>query len=595
MSSQIEEIKARLDIIDLVSEYIRLKPAGPNNWRALCPFHNEKTPSFMVSRDKQIWHCFGCGEGGDIFSFVQKIENLEFSEALRLLAQKAGVKLVAQNPELTSQRNRLMDICQAAANFWHKFLLESIQAKDAREYLKKRGITENTISDFKIGYAMDAWETLTKFFKDRGFKDQEIFLAGLSVKKERGIDFYDRFRDRIMFPINNSHGNPIGFSGRLLREKPEAGGKYINTPQTLIYNKSLVLFNLDKAKNEIKSKNSAIIVEGQMDVASVWQAGTKNIIATSGTALTQDHLKILKRYTKSLSFCFDADLAGESAARRGIDLALSQDFEVKMIVLLAGKDPDECVRHNPADWLSAVDSAKPMMDYFFEKIFSRLDLKTVSGKKEAAALLSPLIGKIASKIEQTHWLQYLAQNLQVTEQILRETLPKKEKFEGPKNFFSAISVKGRQLLLLQRILAITLKHPATLPFLIDNLPPEIVSEKNLHELYKQLIIYYTKDIKSQLEDFKYQNFHLKIKEEKLDLLADELTLLAEKDFFDFDFEAIEEELIKAVNFAKKNYYSSRLKDLEERVKVAERQKDEPTIKQTMAQFNEIIAQLKLLE
>ena len=601
MPGEIDEIKARVDIIDLVSEYIRLKPAGTNNWRALCPFHNEKTPSFMVSRDKQIWHCFGCGEGGDIFSFVQKIENLEFPEALRLLAQKAGVTLKAVDPQLTSQKNRLFDICQLAANFWHKVLTESPAGKNALVYLKNRGLTEQTISDFKIGYAPESWDTLVKFLKSRDFKDQEIFLAGLSVKKERGTDFYDRFRDRIMFPINDAHGNPIGFSGRLLTEKPEAGGKYINTPQTLIYNKSLVLFNLDKAKPEIKNKDLAIIVEGQMDVVSVWQAKTLNVIATSGTALTPDHLKILKRYTKNLAFCFDMDLAGESAARRGIDLALGEDLDIKIIVLPVGKDPDECVRHHPAEWLAAVTGAKSIMEYYFEKTFSRFDPKTVDGKKKSAAILLPLINRLGSKIEQTHWLSQLAEKIKVSEAILRETIPKiqRQKIDERKTA-ALVPSTDRDLMLGQRILAIALKYPLTISFLIDNLPPEIIINEALNQLYKQLIIYYTEDIKSTISDFNYQNFHLKLKlkqlkPQNLESLADRLVLAAEKDFFDFDFETVEDELFIAINFAKKNFYSAKLKRLEDQIKIAEKQGDANEVKNLLNQFNEVAAQLKLLE
>src|SRR3989338_6558560 len=421
MAGQVDEIKARIDIVDLVSEYIRLKQAG-TNWRALCPFHNEKTPSFMVSRDKQIWHCFGCSEGGDIFSFIQKMEGLEFPEALRLLAQKAGVKLVSQDPKLASQRNRLLDVCQLAARFWHQVLLESAQAESVRTYLKnQRQINQTTIEDFKLGYAADSWDTLIKFLKNKGFSDQEIFLAGLSVKKERANDFYDRFRGRLMFPINDLHGNQIGFSGRTLKAEEKAG-KYINTPQTLIYNKSLVVFNLDKAKEFIKKDNLAVAVEGQMDVLAAWQAGTKNVIATSGTALTLDQLQIIKRYTDSLSIAFDADLAGQSAAKRGIDLALGQELNVKVIVLQQGKDPDECIKNNPGDWLAAVKQAKSIMEYYFEQTLSRVNLHQVEGKKEAAKILLPIIAKIGNKIEQAHWLQKLAELLQVSESVLREKI-----------------------------------------------------------------------------------------------------------------------------------------------------------------------------
>jgi len=602
MPGQAEEIKARIDIVDLISEYIRLKQAGTNNWKALCPFHNEKTPSFMVSRDKQIWHCFGCSEGGDIFTFVEKMESIEFPEALRLLAQKAGVKLVTQDPQLASQKNRLMDIIQLAVKFWHKTLLESSQAQKARDYLKKRQVSEQIINDFKLGYAVDSWDTLIKFLKSRGFKDQEIFLAGLSVKKERGQDFYDRFRDRLMFPINDAHGNPIGFTGRTLKVDEKAG-KYINTPQTLIYNKSLVVFNLDKAKQAIKKEDLAIIVEGQTDVLAAVQAGTENVIASSGTALTLDQIKILKRQTKNIAIAFDTDLAGESAAKRGIDLALQEEMNVKIIVLPGGKDPDECIKKNLDDWFKAIKESRSIMEYYFDQTLSRLDLNKVEDKKEAARVLLSIIAKIGNKVEQTHWLQKLAETLKVPENILRETLSanqnKKSNFSpaeaGDKSESAVKITKDRSLMLAEQILAIGLKYPADIPYLIDNLLPEMITDNSLNNLYKRLIIYYTEDISNNIDDFKYQNFHLKLKQDKLDELADRLVLLAEKDFFDFDSEMIRDELIKAINFLKKDYYKTKQQAIGEKIKAAEAQGEKSEVESLIEQFNEITSQLNLLD
>ncbi|MFA6410727.1 MAG: DNA primase [Candidatus Buchananbacteria bacterium] len=596
MSSQIEEIKARVDIVDLISEYIRLKPAGPNNWKALCPFHNEKSPSFMVSKDKQIWHCFGCSEGGDIFTFVQKIEGIEFPEALRLLAQKAGVQLVAENPKLSSQRNRLLDLCELAAYFWHKTLLESHQGQKARDYLRKRQINERTIIDFKIGYALDSWDHLIDFLKGRGFSDQEIFLAGLSVKKERGQDFYDRFRDRLMFPINDLHGNPIGFSGRTLKTE-EIGGKYINTPQTLIYNKSLVIFNLDRAKAEIKKENQVIVVEGQMDVVSAVQAGTGNVIATSGTAFTPDQIKILKRYSNNLAICFDMDLAGESAAKRGIDLALNEEMNVKVITLPVGKDPDECIKANPSLWFEAIKKAQSIMEYYFQKTFSQLDLNSPEGKKEAAKILLPLIFRLQNKIEQTHWLQKLSEAVKVPERILLESLPKNR----IKNQLSAASqpqnlpVRDRNVMLYEQILAIALKYPENLSDLIDNLAPEVITDTDLNSLYKNLIIYYTESINNDSNRFVYQDFHNKIKAAGLGILADRLILLGERDFFNFDLDAIRSEMVKTIAFTKRNYLNLLLKEIERKINDAEKSGQKDEVKKLVEEFNEIVIKLNTLD
>ncbi len=595
MSNEVEEIKARVDIVDLIAEYIRLKPAGPNNWRALCPFHNEKTPSFMVSRDKQIFHCFGCSEGGDIFTFVQKMEGLEFPDALKILAQKAGVKLTSKDPQLASQKNRLMDICLLASKFWHKTLIESNQAKKARDYLNQRQVSEDIINEFNLGYAVDSWDALINFLKTRGFKDQEIFLAGLSVKKERGNDFYDRFRDRLMFPINDLHGNPIGFSGRTLKID-EKGGKYINTPQTLIYNKSLVLFNLDKAKLKIKKQDLAIIVEGQMDTLSAWQAGTENVIASSGTAFTSDQISILKRYTNNLAIAFDTDSAGESASKRGIDLALSQEINVKVIVLPNGKDPDECIKNNPNDWFAAIEEAKSIMEYYFDQTLSRLDLSKVEDKKQAAKILLPIISKIGNKVEQTHWLQKLAGLLNVSENILRDSLSR-DKSSRPKvdNSKTVVIKKNKNSMLAEQILGIILKYPANILYVVNNLEADVFDEKNLQNLYKMIIIYYTEDIENRIDEFSYKEFQAKIKEKNLDSLAARLILMVERDFFDFDIDSIREELIGAVKLLKKEYINNQLKNIETEIRIAENNKDEKKIQELVGQFNEIIMQINLLD
>lgn len=304
-------------------------------------------------------------------------------------------------------------------------------------------------------------------------------MAGLSVKKERGQGFYDRFRDRLMFPINDLHGSTIGFSGRTLKAD-EKGGKYINTPQTIVYNKSLALFNLDKAKNEIKSKDSAIIVEGQMDALSAYQAGTKNVIASSGTALTLDQIRILKRYTKNLAMAFDADAAGQVAAKRGIDLALAEEMSVRVIILPSGKDPDACIKNNPQDWFKAVTEARSIMDYYFSQTFANLSLEKVEDKKQAAKILLPVIAKIGNKIEQTHWLQKLAGRLNVAENILRDSLTPGEPKPQTRTIQEAKArVRSRSLMLVEQIIGIALKYPDNLEYLVNNLSPDIIEEATL--------------------------------------------------------------------------------------------------------------------
>lgn len=426
LNSQTDEIKSKIDIIDLISEYVALKPAGAN-WKALCPFHNEKTPSFMVSRDKQIWHCFGCGEGGDIFEFIQKIEGVEFPEALRILADKAGVKLKKVDPQIISQKTKLLDILKVAAEFFHLSLLKTEEGKIARDYLEERKLRPETVKDFKLGYAPDSWDKLLNFLEKKGFGKNDIFLSGLVVKNEKG-QLYDRFRLRLMFPINDHHGNVVGFTGRILdKTKQDQGGKYVNTPQTLIYNKSQVIYGLDRAKNEIKKKDLAVIVEGNMDVIASHQAGIKNVVASSGTALTLEQLKLLKRYTNNIALSFDADLAGQAAAERGIDTALALGFNIRVIQLpreLDGeaiKDPDECIKHSAEYWQKAIAEAISIMDFYFEKTFSRFDKNKPQDRKEISIRLLKQIAKLPNKIEQDFWLVKLARQMEVPENILRES------------------------------------------------------------------------------------------------------------------------------------------------------------------------------
>ncbi|MBN1779143.1 MAG: DNA primase, partial [Candidatus Buchananbacteria bacterium] len=572
MAGEIDEIKARVDVVDLISEYIRLKQSG-TNWKGLCPFHNEKSPSFMVSRDKQIWHCFGCSEGGDIFTFIQKIEGVEFAESLKILAQRAGVKLQNQNPESISQKNSLVDICSLAASFWHKILLDSPKAQIARDYLNKRGVTNETIVDFKLGYAPDSWDVTSNFLDSKGFKANDIFLAGLTVKKDRGAGFYDRFRDRIMFPIADLHGRVVGFSGRTL--KSDESAKYINTPQTDIYNKSLVIYNLNAAKGEIKSKNLAIMVEGQMDVVSTWQAGTKNVVASSGTAMTLEQVQILKRYTNNLAIAFDADLAGQSAAKRGIDIALSQELNVKVIILPTGvKDPDECIKKNPADWFLAIENAKSIMDYYFEQMSINYDLTKPEGKKETAKILLPVINKIGNKIEQEYWLKKLASLLNSSEDVLKEMLTKVRPVglvtrTVKPAVAQASAKKDRQLMLAENLVALLLKYPQNLAYCVDALGPEFIDQNNIADLYKKLIIYYTTNINSGEKDFVYSDFKQQIGDSALQDLADVLILLAEKDFFDFDDDSVKKEVGNIIHDLKQGFYRQKISELQNQINTAE--------------------------
>ncbi|MFH0928584.1 MAG: DNA primase, partial [bacterium] len=349
-----EQIKEKLDLVDFVSGYLTLKPAGGENFKGVCPFHNEKTASLFVSRDKQLWHCFGCSEGGDLFAFIMKLEGLDFNEALRALAEKAGVEIPRFSSREANEKTRLLELLRLAEKYYRKVYLDAKTAEVARDYVKRRVIPADLEEQFGVGYSPEGWDSLSNFLKQRGFKEEEIVKAGLAVRRTSGSGIYDRFRGRLMFPIRDYNGKTVGFTGRIL--KPDAKeAKYVNTPQTLLYDKSAVLYGLDLARGKIRDAGEIVIVEGQMDVIGSWRGGVGNVVASSGTALTERQVAILKRYSPRAALAFDADAAGLAAARRGVNLLLAAECDVKIITLPPGvKDPDECTVKNPELWQAAI-------------------------------------------------------------------------------------------------------------------------------------------------------------------------------------------------------------------------------------------------
>ncbi|MFH1392536.1 MAG: CHC2 zinc finger domain-containing protein [bacterium] len=383
MLDPINEIKSRIDIVDLISGYTKLTKAGAN-YKALCPFHSEKTPSFIVSPSKQIWHCFGsCSEGGDIFKFIMKIEGFEFPDALRFLADRAGVALTKQDPKLKTERARLYEFHERAADYFERCLGA---AEKPLKYLKQRGLTKKIVKEFRLGYAPANTKAL------------------------------GQFKNRIIFPICDLNGQVVGFTARVLDKSLP---KYINSPDSLVYKKSLILFGLDKAKQAIREKNLCVLVEGNMDVIMSHQAGVKNAVASSGSALSANQLKIIRRYTNNLVLAFDSDSAGGKATKRTIDLALEQEMKVKVIAL-KDKDPADLIKRNKQEWQKAIKKAKLIMRYYFNDAFKEFDAKKLEGKKEIAGALLPLIKKIPNEIEQSYWIQKLSLKLNIDEKILLE-------------------------------------------------------------------------------------------------------------------------------------------------------------------------------
>lgn len=511
-------IKEQLDVLDVVGEYVKLSPAGVNH-KGLCPFHSEKSPSFMVNRERQSWHCFGCAKGGDIFSFIQEIEGMSFVEALQLLANKAGIELSRQTFDKTKsdQKNRIKDINALAARFFHHILMNTSAAEGARAYLTDRGLSEETMVKWKIGFVPDQWDALTKYMTQKGHGIDDLVAAGLTIKRDGASSgsnrgFYDRFRGRIMFPIWNEHGAVVGFTGRVLVETEKSGGKYVNTPQTPIFDKSRVVFGLDKAKQAIRKAGQIVMTEGQMDVIAAHQAGMENVVASSGTALTEQQIKLLKRYASKMAMAFDADEAGQKAAKRGIDIAIAAGMDVRVIQIPedAGKDPDDCIREDKDAWFAAVENAVGIMNWYFDKACKGKDLSDPRQKQAVANELLPEIARIPQAVEQDHWLQELGTRLHTEVSILREDMKRLLQTEKSLKRGNITAPVQRQVaaptsrfsLLVERLLTLLCRYPAHIPEAMQVLTSIDISGPSLHPLYELLKKRYTAGNAISIDDLR---------------------------------------------------------------------------------------------
>lgn len=506
--SDTQDIKDKIDVVDFIGEYVQLKPAGTNH-KGLCPFHSENSPSFMVSRERQRFHCFGCGKDGDIFTFLQEIEGMDFVESLKFLADRAGVTLEQRiSSGDQSQQHRIKDINKAAAVFYHKFLQEIEQAAPARTYLKERGLLPDTITAWQIGYVPDQWDLLTKYLLKKGFAIDDLVASGLTIKRDTadrstGRGYYDRFRGRIMFPIRDVHGGVAGFTGRVLVETEKSGGKYVNTPQTPVFDKSRLVFGLDLAKQAIRKKDRVVLVEGQMDVISVWQSGMEEVVATSGTAMTEQQISLLKRYSNNIAMAFDGDAAGIKAAKRGIDIAIAAGMHVKIISLSAeqGSDPDDCVKKDPAVWRAAVEQAQDVMPWLFDQVFSGNTRTTPQEKQEAVDTLLPDIARIPYAVERDHWLRELATRVGVTVAVLQDDMarlsgndrPRRDNQpEGETDIEPKKKVPQTRLVQLQqRWVLLLVKFPSL--FRTVETDPQVIVQSAYGPLYEEIKKVYTEN------------------------------------------------------------------------------------------------------
>lgn len=414
MGNETELIKERLDLAEVIGEYVPLKRMGAH-WKGLCPFHQEKTPSFIVSPQKGIWHCFGCQKGGDVFGFIQDMEKLDFPEALKLLADRAGVKLTERSHFAKASRDgrqRLFDLLNLAARFYHTVLMKHEEGKRAREYLAQRGVKEETMREFAIGYAPMRWDSVQEFLEHRGFTLAEIIAAGLAGRGQQDKTF-DRFRGRVMFPVQDVQGRVVAFGGRIVPwHATGEEGKYINSPETALYEKRRVVYNLSRAKTALRHSEPCIVVEGYMDVVMLHQAGLNNIVASSGTAFTPEHVALLKKYTPTLHFAFDADAAGSKATVTATEAALAAGMHVATIVLPAGEDPADVAFKRAREVGEVFAQPRSLTSVLLQRLQTE---KAADSREAALAALLPLLARVANPIQQGEMVREVAAALAIPE------------------------------------------------------------------------------------------------------------------------------------------------------------------------------------
>ena len=417
--SAIDEVKQKTDIASVVSQYVALKKAG-RNLVGLCPFHGERNPSFFVYLEQQSWHCFGCNTGGDVFSFLMKKENLDFGEALRLLAQSAGVTLPSHpgRDEEKEEKERFFKINEAAAQYFQNLLLNSPGGTKARNCIQSRGFTEKTASEFQMGYSLNEWDDLKKHLQERGYTEDELVQVGLMVKSDNGRT-YDRFRDKLMFPILDIKGHVIGFGARVLDDSLP---KYMNSPQTPAFDKSRNLYGINLSAAAIRQQDTAVIVEGYVDVITAHQNGFNNVVASMGTAVTEAQVSSLKRLSRNLVLALDADAAGEEAMLRAVSYENILESEIRVAILPQGKDPDDVIKEDADNWKKLLSEALPIVDYTINMLTSKLDLDTARDKSLAVKELLPVIAEMKDKVRQAHYIQKLARLVNVEERTIEAEL-----------------------------------------------------------------------------------------------------------------------------------------------------------------------------
>ena len=586
---QISEIKQKIDVVDLISSYLTLKKAG-RNYRACCPFHKEKTPSFMVSPEKQIWYCFGCNQGGDIFTFVEKIEGMDFSGAIKVLADKAGVILERTDFAKKGEKDKYLEITALAAKFFSHILNKTKVGEEAKRYLvQKRKLKEETIERFSLGYAPDSQTSLGDFLFKKGYKEADLVKIGLLAKNYQG-KIVDKFRGRAIFPITDTSGKTIGFVGRIFREEKNpkfTPPKYLNSPQSDIYDKSSVVYGLYQAREAIREKDLVIIVEGNIDVLSSHQAGVKNVVASSGTALTIEQVKILSRYTHNIAFAFDQDEAGKLATKRAMDMTRLEDINVKAVVISQGKDPDELIQIDQKLWEKASANPVPIVEFYYNGVLNKYKKeKSSEDKKDIAKEVLPVIAEISDDIEKAHWIKKISEDLSTDEKYIIDAIKKVKTSTSTdkKELSTEKEVKidvSREMLLLGAIIL----YPQKAKDMFSRLGEDDFSEQQAKNLYKILFKWYGKKSPVKAISFEEAKKEMGLQEEsKLDIIY----FLIEEFFSTLEEKDALSDVDKLINLVVDKKKQAKKEQLEKEIGLADKTKDKEKIKKLLRELQDLI-------
>ncbi|MFA4981239.1 MAG: DNA primase [Candidatus Omnitrophota bacterium] len=570
----IDQIQEKTDIVETISRYIPMKKVG-RNYKTTCPFHNEKTPSFIVSPDKQIYHCFGCGAGGNVFSFVMKYENMQFPEVVEMLAQRAGVAL----PRVPGRKgddpisSQLYKVNEAAAEFFQSSLMNN---RSAKEYLASRGVGDELIKKFKIGFANDSWESLLNYFKAKGVGGPVLEKAGLVIANDKG-GHYDRFRGRVIFPIIDLKDRVLGFGARVMDASLP---KYINSPETAIYSKGRNLYGLNSSKEAIKKEGYALVVEGYLDFLVPYQAGIKNIIATLGTALTSDQARLLKRFANTVIMVYDPDEAGEAASLRNLDMFISEDMNVYIAELPQGFDPDSAIRKFGADeFLKIVKSSKNLFDYKLDKLNARFDMKKPHGKAAIASEMLPTISRINNAVMKSELVKKLAERLSVDEESLKAELKKVKPDYGQRRYAAVpAEVKKDFRAAEMMLLALLLEGQNYTETIMRSVSPEEFKDSSVRDAVSAIYAMQKEGV--QATAAKLIN-HLGNGVDASALVSEAVNIL---DVMHEKEKALED----CVARMKKDSVKERLAGLQDAIRIAHGKKDEDEVKRLVIEYNSLV-------